>query len=66
MMALEGIRYVTNLKGEKVAVLIDLEKHGNLWEDFYDCLIAHSREDEPRESLKSVKKRLKRMGKLDG
>ena len=65
-MVFEGIRYVTNSKGQKVAVLIDLETHGELWEDFYDSLIADSRMDEPRESLKSVKARLRRSRKLNG
>jgi hypothetical protein len=45
---------------------IDLKEHGGLWEDFYDVLIAKQRKDEPRESLESVKRRLRRAGKLDG
>ena len=27
-------------QGEKTAVLINLQEHGELWEDFYDCLLA--------------------------
>ena len=61
---MKGINFVTNDKGEKVAVIIDLKKHGELWEDFYDSAIAHSRKDEPRESLKTVKSMLRRKGKL--
>ena len=64
--AMEGINYVVNDKGEKTAVLIDLEKYGELWEDFYDSLIAALRSEEPRESLDAVKERLKRQGKLNG
>jgi len=56
---IKGIQFVMNAKGEKVAVLIDLKKHGELWEDFYDDLIARSRAQEPRESLEAVKKRLR-------
>lgn len=52
-----GIQFITNEKGEKTAVVIDLERHGDLWEDFYDTLIARERAGEPRESLESVKKR---------
>jgi hypothetical protein len=26
-------------------VLINLQEHGDLWEDFYDCLIARARAD---------------------
>ncbi len=46
--------------------MIDLRKHGDLWEDFYDAITAQLREDEPRESLESVKARLVQQGKLDG
>jgi hypothetical protein len=61
-----GIQYVTNAKGRKVAVQIDLRRHGDLWEDFYDAMVARKRADEPRESLESVKNRLKKLKKLDG
>jgi hypothetical protein len=63
---MEGIQYVTNEKGQRTAVLIDLQKHSDAWEDFYDGLIAKRRANEPRESLSSVKKRLRRLGKLNG
>lgn len=63
---MEGIGFVTNAKGEKVAVLIDLREHGDLWEDFYDTLIARTRADEPRESLEDVREHLKSLGKLNG
>jgi hypothetical protein len=61
---MKGIHFVTNDEGKKTAVLIDLKKHGELWEDFYDSLIAHMRAEEPRESLETVKKHLKQQGKL--
>lgn len=61
-----GIQFVSNDKSRKVAVLIDLQKHSDAWEDFYDSLIAKQRANEPRESLSSVKKRLRRLGKLNG
>ncbi len=63
---MEGIQFVTNDKGQKVAVLIDLKKYGEAWEDFYDSLTARLRADEPRESLEAVKKRLRKQGKLGG
>ena len=59
-----GIKFVTDEKGQKVAVQIDLKKLGYLWEDFYDNLIAMQRIDEPRESLGSVKAILRKKGKL--
>ena len=45
-------------------MIIDLKKYGELWEGFYDSIVVHLRTDEPRESLESVKKRLRKSGKL--
>ncbi|ETX03698.1 MAG: hypothetical protein ETSY2_32775 [Candidatus Entotheonella gemina] len=63
---MKGIQFVMDDQGRKTAVLIDLNEHGELWEDFYDSLLVRSRIDEPRESLESVKAMLKQQGKLDG
>lgn len=63
---MSGIQFLVNEKGKKTAVVIDLEQHGELWEDIYDNLIAKSRKDEPRESWKKVKQKLKRAGKING
>ncbi len=63
---MKGIHYLVNEKGEKTAVQIDLKEYGELWEDFYDSLIAKQRINEPRESYESVKERLKKQGKLGG
>jgi hypothetical protein len=41
-----GIQFVTDEKGRKVGVLIDLKKHGAVWEDFSDGLISESRRKE--------------------
>ena len=46
-------------RGQKTAAVIDLRKHEQLWEDFHDSLLAESRAREPRESLSSVRQRLK-------
>jgi hypothetical protein len=63
---MEGIQFVTNDKGERVAVQIDLRKYGDLWEDVYDSLTARKRAKELRESLDSVKARLIKQRKLNG
>lgn len=63
---MEGIQFLTNDKGERVAVQIDLRKYGDLWEDVYDRLTARKRTREPRESLDSVKERLIKQRKLNG
>ncbi len=52
-----GINFVINDKGKKSAVVIDLKKHGKLWEDFYDSLKVKQRKSEPRETLQMVKAR---------
>ena len=63
---MRGIDSVTNKRGKKTAVFIDLKRHGQLWEDCYDSIIARNRTREPRESLNAVKGRLRRLGKLRG
>lgn len=63
---MDGIQFVTNDKDQKVAVMIDLRKYGELWEDIYDSLTARQRASEPRESLAAVEKRLRKQGKLHG
>ena len=64
--SMKGIQFVTDTDGRRTAVIIDLKKHGELWEDIYDALVARRRADEPRESLESVRSRLLRQGKLGG
>ena len=56
-----GIQFVTDAKGRKVGVLIDLKKHGAVWEDFWDGLVSESRRTEkgmPYEKYRAT--RLKR------
>ena len=55
---------MTNDKGKRIAVLIDLRKYVELWEDLYDSFTARRHAREPRESLDSVKKRLHMRAKL--
>jgi len=43
---MSGIQYVTDEKGRKVAVQIDLRKHKALWEDIQDGLIVQERKRE--------------------
>ena len=63
---MKGIQFVVDEKGDKKAVLIDLTEYGELWEDFYDALIARQRAEEPREPLESVKEKLRQGGRLSG
>ncbi len=62
---MEGIQFVVDEKGKKTAVLIDLHQHGDIWEDFYDALVAEERDDEPRDSWETIKADLIQQGRLD-
>jgi hypothetical protein len=63
---MEGIQFVTDDRGRKVAVQINLKKHGELWEDLYDSIITRKRAKEPRERIEDVKKLLAKEKKLNG
>jgi hypothetical protein len=55
---MKGIQYVTNDKGKRTAVQIDLERHAKLWEDFEDVLLIKERlKERPRVGLEEVKRR---------
>lgn len=51
---MKGIQFVVDEKGERQAVLIDLAEWGELWEDFYDVLVAHSRQEEQEVSWQEL------------
>jgi hypothetical protein len=59
-----GIQFLTDERGRKVAVQIDLRKHGVLWEDFYDGLVSERRRKEKGVSLETVKADLIKRGRL--
>ncbi len=37
---MSGFHYITDSKGKRVGVQIDLRTHGEFWEDFYDAWLA--------------------------
>ena len=59
-----GIQYVTDEKGRKMAVQIDLKKYRELWDDIEDVLVSQSRRHEKRIPLAKVKAGLIKSGKL--
>jgi hypothetical protein len=61
-----GIQFVTDDKGRKVAVLIDLKKHGARLQDLWDGLISESRRREKGIPLEKIKADLIRRGRLRG
>ena len=61
-----GIQYVTDDKGRKTAVIIDLKKYGALWEDFWDGMVSESRRKEKSIPWEKVKADLIKRGRLRG
>jgi hypothetical protein len=61
-----GVSFLVDERGRKTAAVIDLRRHGRLWEDFYDALLVKSRAHEPRETIAQVKRRLNARSKTDG
>jgi hypothetical protein len=61
---MSGIQFVTDEKGRKVAVQIDLKKHRELCQDIEDVLVSRSRPNEKRIPLEKVKAALLTRGKL--
>ena len=59
-----GIQFVTDAKGRKVAVQLDLKKHKALWEDLQDVLVSQSRQHEKSIPLAKVKAALSKRGRL--
>jgi hypothetical protein len=61
---MKGIQYITDEAGERTAVILDLKKYRDLWEDIEDAIIAKMRKNEPKIPLNEVEKRLKSKGKI--
>jgi hypothetical protein len=59
-----GIQFVTDEKGRKVAVQIDLKRYGAVLEDFWDGLISESRRGEKGIPLERIKADLVKCGRL--
>jgi hypothetical protein len=51
MQTIKGVQFVTDTEGHKVAVVLDLQEWGELWEDIYDNMIATERAEEPGMTL---------------
>ena len=61
-----GIQFVTDEKGRKVGVLIDLKKHGAIWEDFWDGLVSESRRKEKGIAYEQYRTRGPKRTRLSG
>jgi hypothetical protein len=61
-----GIHFLTDKKGRKVAMQIDLIKHGAIWQDFYYGLISEQRRKEKGVPFEIAKADLIKRGRLRG
>ena len=58
-----GIQFVTDEKGRKVAVQINLKRYGAVLEDFWDGLISESRRNEKGIPLEQINVDLAKRGR---
>lgn len=61
---MRGIRFVTDERGRKIAVQIDLKRYGQMLEDFWDGLISESRRAEKGIPFEKIKADLVKLGRL--
>lgn len=62
--SISGIQFVTDEKGRKVAVQIDLKKYGAMLEDFWDGVISESRRNQKGIPFEKIKADLVKRGRL--
>ena len=62
---LKGIHYLMDSDNNRVAVQIDLEMYGELWQEFFDRLLIEFRKDEESNSFDDFLKELEEEGLLD-
>ena len=55
---MKGVQFLIDDEGERKAVMIDLGIHSELWEDFFDAVVAKERQDELRETLEEVRRKV--------
>jgi hypothetical protein len=62
---MKGIAIIHDETNNKKYAQIDLDIHGELWEDFYDGLMAELAKDEESLSLDELGSQLKKEGLID-
>lgn len=63
---MQGIEYITDEKGARRKVVIDLKKHKTIWADIQDALVANARRKEKNIPLAKVKASLAKKRKKGG
>ena len=61
---MKGVQYFFDEQGEPRAVLIDVKKNPELWEDFRDYLTIRERSQEASVPMEKVDRRLRELGKI--
>ncbi len=64
MTTAKSERFVTDAKGRKKAVILDIKLYQEMLEDLEDLRLIAERKDEPTSSLTEAEKRLKARGLL--
>jgi hypothetical protein len=64
MQTMKGVQFVTDAEGHKVAVVLDLQEWGELWEDIYDNMLATERAGETGMTLDEFEVELRKEGLL--
>ena len=63
---MKGVEFVVDDSGKKKAVLIDLERWSELWEDFYDFMVSESRKNEPTVAWNDLKAEMEQGARKGG
>lgn len=64
MQTMKGVQFVTDVEGNRVAVVLDLQEWGELWEDIYDNMLASERAEETGMTLDEFESELREEGLL--
>jgi hypothetical protein len=64
MQTMKGVQFVTDVEGNRVAVVLDLQEWGELWEDIYDNMLASERAEETGMTLDEFELELREEGLL--
>ena len=54
-MSIKGVQFLSDARGNRTTVLIDLKRYRRIWEDMYDVMLAENRKHEARVTWEDVK-----------
>ena len=62
---MKGVQYLVDSSGNPTSVVLDLDVWGDLWEDFYDVLLAECSKTGITHAWEDVKAELKAMSERE-